>query len=67
MANPKIHIREGSVLTKSQALSSDLVDDNGNTVTLSQVGSTGTYKDNTSGLYFDTPDHNVTIKKVGNN
>ena len=66
MANPKLQVREGSVLSKARALAGDLVDDNGNTITLSQVGTTGTYKDNTSGLYFDTPDTTVVIKKVGN-
>ena len=54
----KLTIREGSILPKARALSGDLVDENGNTITFSQVGST-------SGLYFDTPDATVTIKRVG--
>jgi hypothetical protein len=62
----KITVREGSILPKARALAGDLVDDNGNTISFSQVGSTNTYKDNTSGLYFDVPDNTVTIKRVGN-
>lgn len=63
----QLHVRKGSVLTKARVLEGNIVDDNGNALTFSQVGSTSTYKDNTSGLYFDTPDPVVTIRKSGSN
>jgi hypothetical protein len=66
MAN-KQTISAGSVLSKTQALSGNLQDGNGNALNFVQQGSSQTYKDSGSGLYFDIGEPQVVIKQSGQN